>query len=223
MKFEEKHRPKTLDDIIFVDAYVERIVKETAANKRHKHLILHGPRGAGKSETANLIMKSRYAEEDVNIAKCSVHASALEDKSLGILTGNWNYQRAFGMLHGCLVIEEVDQLKPGMQQTLRAIVDEHTFGIIICTTNNLHRIDQPLQDRCRCLEFTYPTVDQWLPRAKAILDTNGIFFTEVQTQLLLKGFEGSGRKMMDWLEDTILDFTSDKSEFDQLLEARTRS
>ena len=33
MKFEEKHRPKTLDDIIFVDAYVERIVKETAANK----------------------------------------------------------------------------------------------------------------------------------------------------------------------------------------------
>ena len=41
MKFEEKHRPKTLDDIIFVDAYVERIVKETAANKRHKHLILH--------------------------------------------------------------------------------------------------------------------------------------------------------------------------------------
>ena len=98
MKFEEKHRPKTLDDIIFVDAYVERIVKETAANKRHKHLILHGPRGAGKSETANLIMKSRYAEEDVNIAKCSVHASALEDKSLDILTGNWNYQRAFGML-----------------------------------------------------------------------------------------------------------------------------
>ena len=223
MKFEEKHRPKTLDDIIFVDAYVERIVKKTAANKRHKHLILHGPRGAGKSETANLIMKSRYAEEDVNIAKCSVHASALEDKSLDILTGNWNYQRAFGMLNGCLVIEEVDQLKPGMQQTLRAIVDEHTFGIIICTTNNLHRIDQPLQDRCRCLEFTYPTVDQWLPRAKAILDTNGIFLTEVQTQLLLKGFEGSGRKMMDWLEDTILDFTSDKSEFDQLLEARTRS
>jgi replication-associated recombination protein RarA len=49
MKFEEKHRPKTLDDIIFVDAYVERIVKETAANKRHKHLILHGPRGAGRA------------------------------------------------------------------------------------------------------------------------------------------------------------------------------
>ena len=57
--------------------------------------------------------------------------------------------------------------------------------------------------------------------AKAILDTNGIFLTEAQTKLLLNGFEGSGRKMMDWLEDTILDFTSDKSEFDQLLEART--
>jgi len=76
------------------------------------------------------------------------------------------------------------------------------------------------KDRCRCLEFTYPTVDQWLPRAKAILDTNGIFLTEAQTKLLLNGFEGSGRKMMDWLEDTILDFTSNKSEFDQFLEAR---
>ena len=30
-------------------------------------------------------------------------------------------------------------------------------------------------------------------------------------------------QMMDWLEDTILDFTSDKSEFDQLLEARIGS
>ena len=69
MKFEEKHRPKTLDDIIFVDAYVERIVKETAANKRNKHLILHGPRGAGKSETANLIKKGRYTDKNVNKAK----------------------------------------------------------------------------------------------------------------------------------------------------------
>ncbi len=145
MKFEEKHRPQNFGRY-YLCGRLCRTYRQRNCQQRHKHLILHGPRGAGKSETAKPDRERVDMQKKTNISKCSVRASALEDKSLDILTGNWNYQRAFGMLHGCLIIEEVDQLKPGMRkQALRAIVDEHTFGIIICTTNNLHWIDQPLK------------------------------------------------------------------------------
>ena len=106
---------------------------------------------------------------------------------------------------GCVVIDEVDQFSTAMQQKLRAFVDRYSMGIIVCTTNNLHAVDQPLQDRCRCLKITYPTIEQWAPRAQAILASEGIELTKQQTRDLLEGFHNSGRKMMDWLEDTVFD------------------
>jgi DNA polymerase III delta prime subunit len=110
-----------------------------------------------------------------------------------------------GAKMGCVVIDEVDQFSTTMQQKLRAFVDRYNMGLIICTTNNLHAVDQPLQDRCRCLKMGYPTIEQWAPRAQAILAGEGIELTKQQTSDLLQGFENSGRKMMDWLEDTVFD------------------
>ena len=98
---------------------------------------------------------------------------------------------------GCVVIDEIDQFSTAMQQKLRAFVDRYSMGIIVCTTNNLHAVDQPLQDRCRCLKITYPTIEQWAPRAQAILAREGIELTKQQTCDLLAGFENSGRKMME--------------------------
>ena len=56
MTFKHKHKPNSLEDIIFADAHVAGIVADTAARLRDNHLILHGPRGSGKSETARLIL-----------------------------------------------------------------------------------------------------------------------------------------------------------------------
>ena len=119
---------------------------------------------------------------------------------------------------GCVVIDEVDQFSTAMQQKLRAFVDRYSMGIIVCTTNKLHAVDQPLQDRCRCLKITYPTVEQWVPRAQAILAREGIELTQQQTRDLLHGFENSGRKMMDWLEDTVLEIRQEQHIFGKQLE-----
>jgi DNA polymerase III delta prime subunit len=107
-----------------------------------------------------------------------------------------------------------------MQQKLRAFVDRYSMGLILCTTNNLHAVDQPLQDRCRCLKITYPTIEQWVPRAQAILAVEGIELTKQQTRDLLEGFENSGRKMMDWLEDTVIDWRNVQSKIPNTLSVK---
>jgi DNA polymerase III delta prime subunit len=119
---------------------------------------------------------------------------------------------------GCVVIDEVDQFSTAMQQKLRAFVDRYSMGIILCTTNNLHAVDQPLQDRCRCLKITYPTIEQWAPRAQEILAREGIELTQQQTSDLLNGFHNSGRKMMDWLEDTVIEIKQEQCSFRKQLE-----
>ena len=205
MTFKHKHKPHALSDIIFADAHVAGIVADTAAGLRNNHLILHGPRGSGKSETARLIQQARLGREAQDIFADPIHAKTYEHEDFEPVLTTWNWQIMAGAKMGCVVIDEVDQFSTAMQQKLRAFVDRYSTGLLLCTTNNLHAVDQPLQDRCRCLKMGYPSVEQWIPRAQAILASEGIELTKQQTSDLLACFENSGRKMKDWLEDTVFD------------------
>ena len=218
MKFEHKHRPHSLADIIFADAHVAGVIQNTASGIRDNHIILHGPRGSGKSETARLLQQARLGSEAQGIFADPIHAKTYEHESFDPILTTWNWQIMAGARMGCVVIDEVDQFSTAMQQKLRAFVDRYSMGLIFCTTNNLHAVDQPLQDRCRCLKIAYPTIEQWAPRAQAILASEGIELTQQQTRDLLNGFENSGRKMMDWLEDTVIEIRQEQRSFSKQLE-----
>ena len=56
MKFDKKHRPKTLADVVYADAAVEQALNDYAHNQRDKHLLLYGPKGTGKSVSAQLVL-----------------------------------------------------------------------------------------------------------------------------------------------------------------------
>ena len=218
MKFEHKHKPHSLADIIFADAHVAGVIQDTASGIRDHHIILHGPRGSGKSETARLLQQARLDCEAQGVFADPIHAKTYEHESFDPILTTWNWQIMAGAQMGCVVIDEVDQFSTAMQQKLRAFVDRYSMGLILCTTNNLHAVDQPLQDRCRCLKVTYPTIEQWVQRAQAILAREGIELTQQQTCDLLHGFENSGRKMMDWLEDTVLEIRQEQCSFSKQLE-----
>ena len=220
MKFEHKHRPHSLADIIFADVHVAGVIQNTASGIRDNHIILHGPRGSGKSETARLLQQARLGCEAQDIFADPIHAKTYEHESFEPILTTWNWQIMAGARMGCVVIDEVDQFSTALQQKLRAFVDRYSMGFILCTTNNLHAVDQPLQDRCRCLKITYPTIEQWVPRAQAILAVEGIELTKQQTRDLLEGFENSGRKMMDWLEDTVIDWRNVQSKIPNTLSVK---
>lgn len=205
MSFFIKHKPQSLGDIVFADSHVERVSRETADRKRNKHLILHGPRGSGKSETARLILKDRIGSDNVDGFSDPIHAKTYQFNNFEPILRTWSWQISMGAEKGCVIIEEVDQLSISMQEKLRAFVDTHNAGIIIATTNNLHRVDGPLLDRCRCLLVNYPNTEQWAKRAKDILASENLDLSDEQVAQLLYGFEGSGRHLMDWLEDTVCD------------------
>lgn len=205
MSFLAKHQPQSFRDLVFADDYVARVAAETAQNRRHQHLILHGPRGSGKSETARLILKGRIGAEAVDAFAQPIHAKIYSHDHFEPILRTWDWQISQGAQLGCTIIEEVDQFSDVMQHKLRAFVDHHQTGIIIATTNNLHRLDAPLQDRCRCLCVEYPTSSQWVDRAREVLAAEGIELDPPQVCQLLTDFRGSGRELMRWLEEFVFD------------------
>ena len=81
MKFDHKHRPQTLNEIIFASADVKQVLQEYGQNRREKHLLLHGPKGTGKSVAAQLVIAQRLGE-----CRTSTTLSA-RDNHLGRFSG----------------------------------------------------------------------------------------------------------------------------------------
>lgn len=205
MKFDHKHRPTTLNDVVFASADVKQLLDEYGNNQRDKHLLLHGPKGTGKSVSAQLVMAQRLGAvlHDSWGGAYNAKAYQMQHDHLDPLLMQWNWQLSMGAHTGCSVVDELDQFTLPMQHKLRAFIDQYEMGMIIATTNNLHLIDGPLKDRFRTVLVDYPTVAQWVPRVVSVLGAEGIPITAAQAQTLLTGFVGSGRSLNDWMEDYV--------------------
>ena len=206
MKFDKKHRPQTLADVVYADAAVEQALNDYANNQRDKHLLLYGPKGTGKSVSAQLVLNERMAilgQTGLNDIWNAKAYQAAHDTFDPVMM-QWNLQLSMGANSGCSVFDEIDQFTLPMQQKLRAFIDQFEMGMVIATTNNLHLVDGPLKDRFRPLFVEYPSIEQWVPRVVAVLGHEGIKITPSQATGLLQGFEGSGRTLDDWMEDYAL-------------------
>ena len=205
MKFDKKHLPETLDDVIFADANVKQTLEDYANNKRDKHLLLYGPKGTGKSVSAQIVLKERMGVIWQAGLGDAWNARAYQDKhdTFDPMLQQWNLQLSMGAHTGCSVIDEIDQFTLPMQHRLRAFIDQYEQGIVIATTNNLHLVDAPLKDRFRPLSVEYPSIPQWVPRVVSVMAAEGIPVTPTQAAGLLQGFAGSGRSLNDWLEDYV--------------------
>lgn len=205
MKFDKKHRPQTLNDVIFASAEVKQVLEDYADNQRDKHLLLYGEKGTGKSVSATLVLKERLgAIWQAGLGDpWNAKAYQAEHDTFGPILTQWNWQLSMGARTGVSVFDEIDQFTLPMQEKLRAFIDDYEIGMIIATTNKLHRIDGPLKDRFRPLFVEYPSVAQWVPRVVSVLAAEGIPVTQAQAAGLLQGFTGSGRKLDDWMEDYV--------------------
>jgi Holliday junction resolvasome RuvABC ATP-dependent DNA helicase subunit len=102
MTFDKKHRPKTLSDVIFASTDVQQTLEDYANNKRDKHLLLYGPKGTGKSVSAELIMRERLGSIwQAGLAEpFNAKAYAAQHDNFGSLLSQWNWQLSAGA-HTC--------------------------------------------------------------------------------------------------------------------------
>lgn len=205
MTFEEKHQPRSISDLIFRDPYVAQTIGDYAAGKRTKHLLLYGPPGSGKSEAARILVDTLCPRTAGSYANEHVNPKNFGADGFKKIENQWNGQMTFGGApRGYVVIDEVDWFAVNKQHELRGFMDDHKTGTIICTTNNLHALDDPLKSRFLKLHVEWPTVADWLPRAQAILAAEGFNLKPAEVQVLLNGFAGDARDLVSWLQECAL-------------------
>jgi replication-associated recombination protein RarA len=190
MNIIDKHIPRTLEDVVFVNESDAFFIKQFVAGNHHiDNLLLYGPRGTAKSTTAQII-----AREVTGGTGLLLNDSLDSFLKRGSGIKEYLYNTTFFLADPAsqhrrcvIVVDEID--KYDKLEKLWTVMDENsdTF-MLIATTNHVMSIDMSLRSRCMICEFDRVTHEQFLPRAKQILSSEKIDLDDQMILLCLKLF-----------------------------------
>ena len=200
----KKYEPKTVDDLVFADQQTRQRVEDYADGLRTGHMILHGPKGTGKSSAARVISESRTGGGLGN-ATDAYEGAGFKESDLDKILNDWSWQRLNGVEVPVTVINEIDLLPPAMLEKLKSFMDEcSSNGQIIGTTNHEHKLSAALQDRFDIIEMPALPAEAFVPRVREIVQAESYDVTEAEVMTVLASGTGSWRDALSAAEDIIL-------------------
>jgi replication factor C subunit 3/5 len=206
MSFLRKHQPQSVSDLVFADPTVAKIIREYAAGVRTDHLLLEGPSGSGKSSAARLIWQARTLGKMCAAYPPVHYGKGFDETNIKRINGEWAFQMLDGIAY--TIIDEVDAATPSARYDIRNLIDNTSYGTVICTTNHLHKLEPAFIKRFEVVSMQVPAVGQWWQRALYILRQEGHSVSLQHLQGLMAGFDGDVRDFVRRLETVSIDLNA---------------
>ena len=169
----EKHRPKTIEEVIFANEKVKNIFRRYVLEQEIPNLLLQGIQGTGKTTISKaLINELKINSSDVMRINCSDEKiDALRDKVTGF--ANTMPLGKFKIVQ----LEEFDMLGQVAQGLLRVLIEDVSDTCrFIATCNYINKITPPLRSRFEEFSFKTPQRDEVILKMAEILEIENIQF-----------------------------------------------
>lgn len=209
MTFEDKHEPQTVRELIFADKATQATCLRYATGKPYKPLMLWGEPGTAKTTTARVIVRERYRAAGYDGAIEEFNAADLTPRDFDKLTNIGSFLR-FTTGDPIVLINEIDVFELDVQAKFRSWMDRHKCINLIVTTNEQPDVEgvrqklmPALRSRFEKVDLAWPSVQDCVPRAQAILQQEGCAVSTQDVQVLLSTFTGDIREMLPLLEEAV--------------------
>ncbi len=216
MTFVKKYAPETLDDVVFPSIYAENLVRRTALDL-DRNMTLYGSAGTGKTTCAELIPTTALRAKTGDNSITRRQAKSEYEYFDGMFLNTERLKQLRNALSLCcfsqlgkyvVVIDEVDLMTNQAKDELKSVINmttEYDNAIWILTTNHIHKLSEPLLQRCPKVKFEHTAFSALTSHAKDILAREGVDnLTDNTVDSLCRQSDGSFRKLNDALEMVVL-------------------
>ncbi len=193
LKFSEKFRPKTLDEIVGQSSLLREnlFIKKAIENKNIPHIFIYGPPGVGKTSFSYIIAES------LNFDFFSLNASSLSIKEIrDIIEPYKNYKKK-----PLIFIDEIHRLNSSQQEVLLPIMEFNKALIIGASTQNLYNcLRDAILSRGIVLKFNKLSDRELGTLLNRVIKELDINLEESAKEYLIKSAFGDARRLLIHLE-----------------------
>lgn len=200
--WEEKYRPKTVEDCILPDE-LYKTIKSIAQDENFPNTIMHGPSGVGKTTAAKVIVESLGLDYLLINSSLKGNIDTLRNE-----ISSFASTMSFVGKRKVIILDEADYLNTNSTQpALRNFMDEFKDNCgFILTCNNFNRITEHLHSRCFVVEFKIPakeksdTARRFFNRILEILSAENVSYDKASVAAVVKKYFPDFRRMLNELQ-----------------------
>ena len=123
MSFDLKHLPRSFADLVIADPLNAAVIQQYCTQPPSKPLLLAGPPGAGKTETARVIAHSYFANNNVQHMNWEHNGATLGKLYNDVIMSKANYQMFGNPDKALVVINEIVERSYNCYPNWKAILD----------------------------------------------------------------------------------------------------
>ena len=200
----EKYRPQDFNHIV-LDPMNRRIFQNILDKKKFPHMLFYGPPGAGKTTSAdNLIRKYQSLYGKTNTENI-IHLNASDERGIEVIrTQIHQFVKSKNMFetgYKFVVLDEVDYMTKNAQQALKNLLQSCLGNVRFCLIcNYVCKIDDSLTNEFICIRFNQLPREEIYSFMKHIANKEKINITDESIFSIQKMFHSDIRSMINFIQ-----------------------